>query len=97
MLEIECDALLVGVEQEEVARINARLFGATVAPGFSLAGLFNLDDLGPEPRQHLGARRTGLELREVQDADSVEGSAHGLPPVGMIPGPSLITPDARAW
>src|SRR5262249_1695409 len=82
VLEVERDALLVGVEQEEVARVDARLLGATIAPGLALAGLFDLDDLCAEPRQHLGARRTGLELGEVQNADSVEGCTHGLPPVG---------------
>src|SRR2546428_6246648 len=81
VLEVERDALFVGVEQEEVARVDTGLLGATVAPGLSLAGLLDLDDLGAEPRQHLGARRAGLELGEVQDADAVQRCAHGLPPI----------------
>jgi hypothetical protein len=81
VLEVERDALLVGVEQEKVARVDARLLGAPIAPGLSLAGLFHLDDLGAEPREHLGARRARLELGEVENADSIEGCAHGLPPV----------------
>src|SRR3989441_4204379 len=85
VLEVERDALLVGVEQEEVARVDAGFLGATVPPGLPLAGLLDLDDLGAEPREHLGARRAGLELGEVQDADAVQRCAHRLPPTGIIP------------
>src|SRR5213076_2947915 len=36
----------------------------------------DLDDVGAEPREHLGATRARLVLREVEDDDPVERLAH---------------------
>src|SRR5262249_28688141 len=86
VLEVERDALLVGVEQQEVARVDTRLLGAPVTPRLTLARLLDLDDLGAEPRQHLRARRTSFELTEVQHTYAVKRCAQCRPPVPpMIP------------
>jgi len=74
--QVQRDGALVGVEQQEVAAVDAGLLGASVASGIALPRLFHLDHVGAEPREHLRARRPRLELRHVQDANTVECLAH---------------------
>src|SRR5262249_15322279 len=66
LLQIDGDAALVGVEHEEEHRVEARNFGA-IAPRLLAARRLDLDHVGPEPAQELGAGGAGLELREVED------------------------------
>jgi hypothetical protein len=76
-LEIERHALLVRVEEEEVAAVDARLLRAAVTARLAPAGLLDLDDVGAEPREQLRARGAGFELGEVEHADAVQRGAHG--------------------
>ena len=50
---------------------------AGAASGVADAGLLDFDDVGAEPREHLGAGGAGFELGEVYDADVVQGFLHG--------------------
>ena len=70
-LEIDGDRLLVGVEDEEVEGIalGVRQDRAT---GVACVRVLDLDDLGTEPGQGLGAGWAGLELREIQHAHPAE-------------------------
>ena len=76
MLQVERDALLVRVQREEVAAVDTRFLGAAVATRIAPLGLFHLDDLCAQPREKLGARGTGLELRQVQHANAIERLSH---------------------
>src|SRR5438046_2075426 len=76
MLQVERHALLVRVEQDEVAAVDARLLGPAVTSGLTSARLLDLDDLGAEPREHLRARRPRLELGQIQHTNAVECLAH---------------------
>src|SRR5690606_28443845 len=42
-------------------------------------GALDLDHVGAEPRQKLGARRTGLDMREIENADTRERFHMTLP------------------
>ena len=75
-LQIERHALLVGVQQQEEPRVLAALVGERGAAGLA-SGRFDLDDVGAQPRQHLGAGRAGFVLGQVEDANAVEGLGHG--------------------
>ena len=76
-LEVEGDAALVGVEQHEVMRIDAGLFGQQPAALLAHFGRLDLDHVGAEPRQHLGARGAGFELREVENLYTSQRFFHG--------------------
>src|SRR2546427_10952704 len=78
-LEIEGHALFVGVEQEKIRRVPSGLFRDQGPPLVSPSGRFDLDDLGAKERQDLGARWSGLELREVEDLDVLQGFHTFLP------------------
>jgi hypothetical protein len=39
--------------------------------------MLDLDDVGPEHRQLIGRERAGQHVRDVDDADPLEGSGHG--------------------
>src|SRR6185295_8344009 len=79
-LQIERDAALVRVEQQEVVRIDALLLGQQ--PPTLLAHLrrFDFDDVRAEPGEHLRARRAGFELRQVEDFHTRKGLFHGGSP-----------------
>ena len=65
--EVQRDAALVRVEQHEVVRIHARLVGRRSPPLVAAAGILDLDDVRAQPRERLGARGSGLELRQIED------------------------------
>jgi hypothetical protein len=75
VLQVEREALLVRVEEEEAPAVDAGPVAQREAVG--LAGeRLDLDDLGAQPREELRAGRAGLVLAEVDDADAVEGFGH---------------------
>src|SRR3972149_2859286 len=63
-LEVERHALLAGVQQEEEPRVLAALVREHRAAGLAARRL-DLDDVGPEPRGHLGTARPRLVLGQV--------------------------------
>ena len=65
--EVQRDAALVGVEQHEVVRIHARRVGGRTAPLVAAFRILDLDDIGAQPGERLGARGSGLELGQVED------------------------------
>ena len=69
MLQVDGDAPLVRVEEEEEHRVEPRHL-RPVAPGLLAADGLDLDDVRAEPSQELRARRARLELRQVQDANA---------------------------
>jgi len=71
-LEVEGQRLLVGVEHVEVIRIVVGLARPQPAAGIAGLRVLDLDHFGAEPGERLGARRTGLELGEVDDPDAAE-------------------------
>src|SRR2546425_11264320 len=77
MLEIQSDALFIGVQGEKVAAVYTGLFGTTVTPRVTPRGLLHFDDFGSQPGQRLCTRRTGFKLREVEDTNTVQCFAHG--------------------
>ena len=89
--QIDGDRLLVGVEQQEIPGVLA-LAGRPVrqeAARFAALRVLDLDDLGAEPGQRLGAGRAGLELGQVQNTDASKtarkravGSHFFVPPTG---------------
>ncbi len=78
VLEVKRDAALVGVEQDEIKRIDAGALAYRPASLFASAGTLDLDYVGPHPRQQFGARSAGFELGEVENLDACEGLFHGL-------------------
>src|SRR2546426_6575633 len=56
----------------EVIRIGVRLSGAQTAAGVAHFWIFDLDDLGAHPGEGLRARRTGLELGEIDDLHALQ-------------------------
>src|SRR5436309_1426891 len=83
ILQIDRHAALVGIEDEEEHRVEARHL-RPVAPRLLAARRLDLDDVGPEPAEELGAGRAGFELGEVEDPDAAQRAfGHGsLSPVG---------------
>jgi len=69
LLEVDGDAALVGVEEQEEHRVEAGHL-RPVAPRLLAAGRLDLDDVGAEPAQELGAGGARLELGEIQDPDA---------------------------
>jgi len=65
--EVQRDAPLVGVEQHEVVRIHPLRVGGRTAPLVAAPGILDLDDIGPQPCERLGARGSGLELGQIKD------------------------------
>jgi hypothetical protein len=66
------DAAFVGVQQDEIKRIDARAVARCDAALVAGRGLFDLDDVGTQPGQGLGARCAGLELGQVDHAHARE-------------------------
>jgi hypothetical protein len=56
----------------EVPRIVIGLARPQPAPRVTGLRVLDLDDVGAEPCERFGARRAGLELREVDDPDAGE-------------------------
>ena len=71
VLQIDGDRLLVGVEQQEIGIVRAGL-AAERAAGIAAAGVFQLDHVGAEPGERLGAGRSCFELGEIEDLHPLE-------------------------
>ncbi len=79
--QIDHGAALVAVEQQEEEAVEVRVVhipqpARPVAVGRAL----DLDHIGAEPGEHLGARGTGLVVREVDHANTLESLTHPDPP-----------------
>ena len=60
-----------GVQSGDITAQGGMVWTRADRPArITVAWRFNLDDLGTEPRQRLGARRSGLVLRHVENAHS---------------------------
>ena len=71
ILGVDRDRALVRVEHREVQAVHARNVAQLAARDVPLAGAFDLDDVGSQPREQLRARRTRLNVREVENANAV--------------------------
>src|SRR5215510_4973035 len=69
VLEIDGDAALVGVEEEEEHCVEPRHLRPVATRLLAPDGL-DLDHVGAEPAQELGAGGARFELRQIQDADA---------------------------
>src|SRR5207249_1307489 len=78
--EVERQALLVGVEEEEEEAVRIRLVAHVAARHLADFRRFELDHLGAEKRQDLRTSRPRLVVRHVDDADAVERLGHGNSP-----------------
>ena len=78
-LEVQGEALLVGVQHQEEQALAARV-GHVGARDVALPGRLELDYVGPQPSQDLGAGGSRLVVRHVDDADAVEGARHAFTP-----------------
>src|SRR6185436_10527071 len=81
MLGVDGDRALVPVEHREVEAVYSRDVAQLAARDIPLAGSFHLDDVGSEPRQQLRAGWTGLNVREIEDANPVQCLAHRCAPL----------------
>src|SRR6185369_9190054 len=61
------DRLLVDIELAEIPGIVIGLAGPQPPSGIAAPRVLDFHHFGAEPRQHLGAGRPRLELREVDD------------------------------
>src|SRR5437868_2200777 len=68
--QIERQAALVGVEQEEEQAIAVRLVAHVAARDIAAFRLLELDDVGAQERQDLGAGWSRLVMRQIDDANS---------------------------
>ncbi len=75
VLQVEGEALLVGVEEEEAPAIDAGPVGEPDPVGLAGQGL-HLDDLGPQPGEQLRARGAGFVLGQIDDPDTVQSFRH---------------------
>ena len=71
-LQIDRHRLLVRVEHVEVIGIVVGLTGPQPAPGIAGFRIFHLDYFGAQPGEGLGTGCAGLELCEVDDANSLQ-------------------------
>ena len=81
--EVEGDGTLVAVRPREVGALGTvlavrprKVGRGEVAGVVACARALDLDDLGPEVAQDLGAARAGENAGEVEDHESVEGTVH---------------------
>src|SRR3984893_1255950 len=77
MLEVQGKAPLVGVEREEEEAVGVRPVPMGLARDVAPVRFFDLDDVRPQPREHLAAGRARLIVREVDDTDARQGLGHG--------------------
>src|SRR5262249_30710184 len=66
MLQVDRDAALVRIEDEEEHRVEARHLGP-IAARLLASRRLDLDDVGAEPAQELRARGPCFELGEVEN------------------------------
>src|SRR5207249_3029504 len=82
ILEVDRHAALVGVEDKEEHRIEPGHL-RTIAARLLAARRLDLDDVGAEPAQELGAGRAGFELGEIENPDAAQRAlGHGSPSHG---------------
>src|SRR5206468_5097508 len=80
-LQIDDDAALVAVEQQKEIAVGRIVRRRPQLPRpVAVRGPLNLDHIGAEPGQHLGAGRPRLVVGEVDDANAFERLAHLLSP-----------------
>jgi hypothetical protein len=63
-------AALVGVEQQEEEAVRVRFVAHIAARDIAAFRLLELDDVGAQERQDLGAGRSRLVMRHIDDANS---------------------------
>src|SRR6266851_3328100 len=86
--EVEGDRFLVGVELMEIPGIVVRPPGLKPAAGVAGLRVLDLDHLGAEPGERLGAGWTRLELGKVHDSDAFETvqlHAHSIHRSSLLP------------
>ena len=69
-LEVERQAALVGVEEQEEQAVAALLVAQVGARDVAALGLLELDHVGAEKAQDLRARGPRLVVRHVDDANA---------------------------
>src|SRR2546425_11168872 len=69
-LHVDGDRALVAVEHREIQAVSIRNV-AQLAAGRVPLGILELDDVRPHPGEELRARRAGLDVRHVEDADAL--------------------------
>src|SRR4029077_743708 len=76
-LEVEDGAALAAVEEQEEIAVGIGVVGVPQPPrAVAVRWALDLDDVGAEPGQHLGAGRARLVVGEIDDANTVEGATH---------------------
>jgi hypothetical protein len=72
VLGIERDRALVMVQHREVQAVHVGDVAQLGARGVALAGPFDLDHVGPEPRQQLGTRGPRLYMGKIENPDAFQ-------------------------
>jgi hypothetical protein len=72
VLAVDGDRPLVVVQHREVEAVGIGDVTQLLARDVARAGALHLDDVRAEPRKQLRARRSRLNMREIQDAHAVE-------------------------
>ncbi len=75
-LGIEGDGALVVVQHGEVETVHVGNVAQLLAGDVSDPGLFHLDDVRPQPGEQLGAGGPRLNVREVENAHTVQCLSH---------------------
>src|SRR5688572_4085215 len=70
-LRVDGDRALVVVQHREIETVHVRDVAELPARDVAFARALDLDDVGAEPGEELRARRSRLDVREVEDADAV--------------------------
>ena len=98
VLRVQCDAALVVVQHREIQAVDIGDVPQLAARGIPLAGTLDLDDVGTEPGQQLGAGRAGLDVGHVQDAYSLQGFHGDLQSAPQAVWTTFSTiPSIRRW
>ena len=81
--EVEGDGALVAVGAQEIGAFPGVFTvgildeGGAPGPGIvAVNGALHLDHLGPQVAEDLGATRPGQDTREIENANTVEGTRH---------------------
>ena len=88
-LQVEGNALLIGVEGHEVVAVEALTIISYFTSRIAAARGLYLDDVGTQPCEGLRARSASLELREVDYPYSVQCRSHVQPPAECRFGPII--------
>src|SRR5262249_34356627 len=74
---VQRNAALVAVQHCEIETVDTGLIAQLPPRRISFTRSFNLDNIGAEPRQNLGARRSRLHVRHIQDPNTLQSFTHG--------------------